>query len=123
MLATESPFEQGAANRSEGFGPVYITGTAAFLPGEPVGCEQMEDFIGRMPAGCSAFGRRALRWNGIQRRHYALDTDGRWLHSNASMCADAVRGAKAYISAAIMAADRLQVGSGRGPVHHFHEWW
>jgi len=37
--------------------------------------------------------------------------------------ADAVRGAKAYISAAIMAADRLQVGSGRGPVHHFHEWW
>lgn len=36
---------------------------------------------------------------------------------------DAVRAAKAYVSAAIKAADRLQVGSGRGPVHHFHEWW
>jgi hydroxymethylpyrimidine/phosphomethylpyrimidine kinase len=37
--------------------------------------------------------------------------------------ADAVRAAKAYVTAAIKAADRLQVGSGRGPVHHFHEWW
>ena len=37
--------------------------------------------------------------------------------------ADAVRAAKAYISAAIAEADRLQVGSGPGPVHHFHEWW
>ena len=35
----------------------------------------------------------------------------------------AVREAKAYISAAIAAADRLGVGSGRGPVHHFHQWW
>jgi hydroxymethylpyrimidine/phosphomethylpyrimidine kinase len=32
----------------------------------------------------------------------------------------AVRGAKAYISAAITAADRLDVGHGHGPVHHFH---
>lgn len=37
--------------------------------------------------------------------------------------ADAVRTAKAYIGAAIAAADRLQVGSGAGPVHHFHDWW
>jgi len=32
---------------------------------------------------------------------------------------EAVREAKAYVSAAIAAADRL----GRGPVHHFHKWW
>ena len=37
--------------------------------------------------------------------------------------ADAVREAKAYITAALAAADRLGVGSGRGPVHHFHRWW
>ena len=35
----------------------------------------------------------------------------------------AVREAKAYVSAAIAAADRLTVGSGHGPVHHFHAWW
>jgi len=35
----------------------------------------------------------------------------------------AAREAKAYVSAAIAAADRLEVGSGRGPLHHFHAWW
>ncbi len=32
----------------------------------------------------------------------------------------AVREAKVYVSAAIAAAERLQVGHGHGPVHHFH---
>ncbi len=36
---------------------------------------------------------------------------------------EAARQAKAYVSAAIAAADRLDVGSGRGPLHHFHAWW
>lgn len=31
--------------------------------------------------------------------------------------------AKQYISAAIASADTLQIGSGHGPVHHFHEFW
>ncbi len=35
----------------------------------------------------------------------------------------AVREAKAYISAAIAASGRLEVGTGHGPVHHFHRWW
>jgi len=35
----------------------------------------------------------------------------------------AVREAKAYVSAAIAAGQRLQIGSGHGPVHHFHVWW
>ncbi|MBY6116799.1 bifunctional hydroxymethylpyrimidine kinase/phosphomethylpyrimidine kinase [Mameliella alba] len=33
---------------------------------------------------------------------------------------EAVAAAKAYITAAIRAADRLDVGTGHGPVHHFH---
>ncbi len=37
--------------------------------------------------------------------------------------AAAAREAKAYVSAAIAAADRLAVGTGRGPLHHFHAWW
>ena len=36
---------------------------------------------------------------------------------------DAVREAKAYVTAAIRAADRLNVGHGHGPVHHFHTLW
>jgi hydroxymethylpyrimidine/phosphomethylpyrimidine kinase len=37
--------------------------------------------------------------------------------------AAAVGAAKAYVTAAIAAADRLTIGSGHGPVHHFHAWW
>jgi hydroxymethylpyrimidine/phosphomethylpyrimidine kinase len=37
--------------------------------------------------------------------------------------ATAVRHAKIWISAAIAAADRLGVGHGHGPIHHFHEFY
>lgn len=36
---------------------------------------------------------------------------------------EAVVAAKAYISEAIAASDRLSIGRGHGPVHHFHAWW
>ena len=36
---------------------------------------------------------------------------------------DAVATAKAFVTAALFAADRVKVGMGRGPVHHFHAWW
>jgi hydroxymethylpyrimidine/phosphomethylpyrimidine kinase len=36
---------------------------------------------------------------------------------------DSAKAAKAYVTAAIAAADRLTVGSGNGPLHHFHAWW
>jgi hydroxymethylpyrimidine/phosphomethylpyrimidine kinase len=35
----------------------------------------------------------------------------------------AVRNAKAWVSAAIAAADRLGVGHGNGPIHHFHGFY
>lgn len=36
---------------------------------------------------------------------------------------EAVGLAKAYVHAAIAAADRLQIGQGHGPTHHFHAFW
>ena len=35
----------------------------------------------------------------------------------------AVRNAKAFVSAAIAAADRFCVGHGHGPIHHFHKFY
>lgn len=37
--------------------------------------------------------------------------------------AQAVQDAKAYVTSAIAAADRLAVGNGPGPLHHFYRWW
>ena len=36
---------------------------------------------------------------------------------------EATRRAKDYVTAAIANADRLGIGTGNGPVHHFHRWW
>ncbi len=35
----------------------------------------------------------------------------------------AVRGAKDYLTGALRAGDQLRIGTGRGPVHHFHALW
>jgi hydroxymethylpyrimidine/phosphomethylpyrimidine kinase len=36
---------------------------------------------------------------------------------------EAAKQAKTYVNAALAAADRLAIGAGRGPLHHFHAWW
>ncbi len=36
---------------------------------------------------------------------------------------EAARQAKAFLTEALIASSRLEVGSGHGPVHHFHAWW
>lgn len=35
----------------------------------------------------------------------------------------AVRAGKVYVTAAIAGADRIAIGHGHGPVHHFYAWW
>lgn len=71
--------------------PAYIIGTGVDLPGDPVGNDEMETYLGRVGGRASALGRRVLRWNGIESRHYALNADGAPTHTNAGMCAHAVR--------------------------------
>ncbi len=36
---------------------------------------------------------------------------------------EAVRAGKDFVTAALAAADTIKIGSGRGPVHHFHAVW
>lgn len=71
----------------------YITGVSAFLPGAPVDNDRMEDHLGRIAGRDSLFGKKALRWNGVESRHYAMSPDGSVSHTVAEMCARAVEGA------------------------------
>ena len=36
---------------------------------------------------------------------------------------EAARAAKTYLTDALAAAERIKIGSGHGPVHHFQAWW
>jgi 3-oxoacyl-[acyl-carrier-protein] synthase-3 len=72
---------------------VFITGCGRFLPGAPIPNDAMEDHLGRIAGRPSLLGRRALRWNGIETRHYALDANGVGFDTNAGMSAKAVTAA------------------------------
>jgi hydroxymethylpyrimidine/phosphomethylpyrimidine kinase len=37
--------------------------------------------------------------------------------------AAAAKAAKTYVTDALAASTKLQIGAGNGPVHHFHAWW
>jgi 3-oxoacyl-[acyl-carrier-protein] synthase-3 len=51
----------------------------------------MEDHLGRIGGRDSLFGKKALRWNGVENRHYAMAPDGSVSQSNAEMSALAVQ--------------------------------
>lgn len=74
---------------------VYVTSMGKFLPGEPVGNEEMEDYLGRINGKSSKSMRRILEQNKIRNRHYAIDKQQRSLYSNAEMAALAIRDALA----------------------------
>ena len=98
----------------------YITGAGSWLPGPPVGVDAMEDHLGRIGGRASLLGRRALRWNGVATRHYALDVNGVPSISNAGMTAQAVlsaldaaglgRGDLGFLAAATTQGDYLVPG-------------
>lgn len=73
------------------FNEVYITRTASFFPNEPVSNDEMEEYLGIINKSPSKSKRIVLRNNGIKRRFYALDKEGRPTHTNAQMTAQAIR--------------------------------
>ncbi len=70
---------------------VYINNTSTFLPNEPVGNEEMEEYLGCINATPSRSKAIVLRNNGIKRRFYALSKGGISTHTNAQMTALAVK--------------------------------
>ncbi|MFN3859457.1 MAG: beta-ketoacyl-ACP synthase III [Caulobacter sp.] len=72
--------------------PVYITATAAALPGEAVANDAMESVLGQAGDRPSRARRTILRSNGITARHYAIDpATGAPTHTNAQLTAEAIR--------------------------------
>jgi 3-oxoacyl-[acyl-carrier-protein] synthase-3 len=72
---------------------VYVTALGKFLPGSPIGNDEMEDYLGRIHERPSRARARVLKQNGIVSRHYAIDKQQRSLYSNAEMASLAVKDA------------------------------
>lgn len=69
---------------------IYINAISAYLPGDAISNDEMEDYLGRVNGQDSRLKSRILKNNGIQYRHYAIDKQQQTLVSNAQMTARAV---------------------------------
>ena len=69
----------------------YITSTGSFLPGPPIGNDEIEEVLGLVEGKPSRLKARILKANGIKTRHYAIDKSHRTLFSNAQMAVEAAR--------------------------------
>jgi 3-oxoacyl-[acyl-carrier-protein] synthase-3 len=70
---------------------VYITGLGAFLPNAPIDNDHIEDVLGAVNERSSQVKQWMLSYNGIEKRHYALDPPTQApTHTNAEMTRRAV---------------------------------
>lgn len=69
---------------------VYITAAGKYLPGEPVGNDEIEDYLGCLYGKPSRTKSMILRQNGILTRHYAMDRNQQTTHTVSGMTAAAI---------------------------------
>lgn len=89
----------------------YINSIGKFLPGSPIGNDEMEDYLGRIDDRPSKVKNRILKSNGIQQRYYALDRQQNGTYSNGQMAAAAVRDALSQVDIEPAAIDLLAAGT------------
>ena len=88
---------------------------ACFGPGQTE-AERRAVLLARLRAGAAIDPIAAYRASGYRARVAALrPRHPDWI--------TAVHDAKDWLTAALAEADRLDIGAGPGPVHHFHGWW
>ena len=89
---------------------VYVTAAGAFLPGDPVGNDEVESVLGQIGRRPSRYRRTIQSLNGITSRHYAL-ADGRQTHLNEELAATAVTAALARRGLPLDQVGMLAVGT------------
>ncbi|MBA3562918.1 MAG: iron-containing redox enzyme family protein [Gammaproteobacteria bacterium] len=95
---------------------VYITAAGAYLPGEPVDNERIEDVLGFVDGKPSRLKKRILKSNGIRTRHYALDENGQTTELNEELAAKAVHAALAHRDLTLDDVEMLAAGTTQGDV-------
>jgi 3-oxoacyl-[acyl-carrier-protein] synthase-3 len=94
----------------------YITGVGAYLPGEPVGNDELADRFGDGSPRGAALRRRSLAANGITTRHYAVDGKGMTVMLNEELAAHAVLRALRDRDLPVAAVRMLATGTTAGDV-------
>ena len=107
--------EQAQALRSLGAGAALVTG------GDAAGEEALDVLYDG--AGVHAFSAPRIDSRNTHGTGCTLSSAIAAHLAHGTDLREAIQAAKAYVSEAIGAADRLAVGRGRGPVNHFPDHW
>ncbi|HSM45829.1 MAG TPA: iron-containing redox enzyme family protein [Acidimicrobiia bacterium] len=91
----------------------YITGVGAYLPGPPIGNDDLESYIGHID-GSARLRERMLEANGIEKRHYAIDQQGETVMLNEELAERAVRAALGDRGLATRDVGMLATGTTQG---------
>lgn len=94
-------------------GECYVTSTGAYLPGKPIDNGSISQFLGKT-LGEARVKQKILAVNGIETRHYALDTSQNPTHSLYELAAEAVTACLAKRDG--LAVDYLSAGSTHAPL-------
>src|SRR5215469_5663537 len=92
----------------------YITGTGAFLPGDPVDNEQLATRFAADTPQTARLRSRTLAANGIKARHYAVDDSGKTVMLNEELAAEAARRALADRGLGMREVRMLATGTTQG---------
>lgn len=95
---------------------VFITAAGAYLPGEPVDNDRIEDVLGLVDGKPSRLKKRILKSNGIKTRHYALDEHGQTTELNEELAAKAVHAALAHSDLTLDDVEMLAAATTQGDV-------
>lgn len=95
---------------------VYITAAGAYLPGEPIDNDRIENVLGLIDGKPSRLKKRILKSNGIRTRHYALDEDGHTTELNEELAVKAVHAALAHSELSLDDVEMLAAGTTQGDV-------
>jgi 3-oxoacyl-[acyl-carrier-protein] synthase-3 len=99
--------------------PIHILGTGAFLPGQPLAPDQVDEVLGpldglpdALQSRVERFRDRMLQRSGVHARHFAIDPkDRRQTESCASMAEKAIRAAAEAAGTEVGAIDLLLCSS------------
>lgn len=92
----------------------FITSTGSFLPGPPIGNEDMESVLGYVDGKPSRLKQKILRSNGIKSRHYALNSNQKSTYQNSELAEQAASNCIDRSSISRREIDLVAVGSTQG---------
>lgn len=98
------------------FEDIYLLAASHYLPGEPINNEQIDAYVAPLDQSSRRIKQRVLGENGIQTRHYAIDTEGNTVISHTEMACQAIQNCLQQAQVGLETVDILTSATSGGDV-------